>query len=230
MIGIIGAMRVETEALVAAMEGGVSETVSGVTYTRGRLWGQEAVVATCGVGKVFAALCAQTMILRYAPSLLINTGVAGTLTDRLHIGDMVISDRLLQHDMDTSPLGDPPGMISGLNQIYFPADPAAAAALYRAAEESGAHVVRGTIASGDRFIADTASKEKIAADFGAVACEMEGAAIAQVATVNGTPFVVLRAISDGADEAGGAVDYPTFVRAAAAASVAALRCFFETLG
>lgn len=227
MIGIIGAMRVETEALTAAMEGAVSETVSGVTYTRGTLFGKEAVVATCGVGKVFAALCAETMILRYAPALLINTGVAGTLTDRLHVGDVVVSDRLVQHDMDTSPLGDPPGLISGLNQIYLSADPGAAAALCRAVEAGGTRAVHGTIASGDQFIADSARKAKIAADFGAVACEMEGAAIAQVATVNGTPFVVLRAISDGAD-GGGAVDYPTFVRAAAAASVAALRRFFES--
>lgn len=227
MIGIIGAMRVETEALTAAMEGAVSETVSGVTYTRGTLFGQETVVATCGVGKVFAALCAETMILRYTPALLINTGVAGTLSDRLHVGDVVISDRLVQHDMDTSPLGDPPGLISGLNQIYLSADPGAAAALCRAVEAGGTRAVHGTIASGDQFIADSARKAKIAADFGAVACEMEGAAIAQVATVNGTPFVVLRAISDGADE-GGAVDYPTFVRTAAAASVAALRRFFES--
>lgn len=228
MIGIIGAMRVETEALVAAMEGAAAETISGVTYTRGRLWGQEAVVATCGVGKVFAAMCTQTMILRYAPALLINTGVAGTLTDRLHVGDVVVSDRLVQHDMDTSPVGDPPGLISGLNRIYLSADPDAAAALFRAVEAGGTRAVRGTIASGDQFIADSARKAKIAADFGAVACEMEGAAIAQVATVNGTPFVALRAISDGADEGGGVVDYPTFVRTAAAASVAALRRFFES--
>lgn len=226
MIGIIGAMESETAALIAAMENKTSETVSGIAYVSGRLEGRDAVVATCGIGKVFAAICAQTMILRYAPSLLINTGVAGTLTPALSIGDVAVADRLVQHDMDTSPLGDPVGLVSGINKIYFEADPAACRALSDCVRAEGGRTVTGTVASGDQFIAAPAAKELIRDRFAAVACEMEGAAIAHVATVNGVPFAVLRAISDGADGEA-AMDYPSFVKLAAARSVAVLRRYLR---
>lgn len=228
MIGIIGAMKTETDALIAAMTERAEQTVSGITYTKGRLCGQECVVATCGIGKVFAAICAQTMILSYAPALIINTGVGGTLTPALGIGDIAIADRLVQHDMDTSPLGDPVGLVSGINRIYFDADSATVKALSKVVSDIGAQGEIGCIASGDQFVATAAKKEYIRDTFGAIACEMEGAAIAHVATVNGTPFAVLRAISDSAD--GGATeDYPAFVSRAAARSVEVLSRFLSSL-
>ena len=122
MIGIIAAMNVEMEGLRAHMENPVSETVSGVTFVRGTIAGREVVTAVCGIGKVFAALCAQTMILRYAPEAVINTGVAGTLTDELTIGNLAVSSCVVQHDMDTSAIGDPVGLISGINKVEIPAD------------------------------------------------------------------------------------------------------------
>ena len=226
MIGIIGAMQSETAALVAAMTDTVSESVSGVTYTKGILEGKEVVVATSGIGKVFAAVCAQTMILRYAPSLLVNTGVAGTLTGALSVGDVAIAQSLVQHDMDTSPLGDPVGLVSGINKIYFDADENAVDAFSKCVAAEGGKSVVGCIASGDQFIASKEKKRELVEHFSAVACEMEGAAIAHVAFINDTPFAVLRAISDSADGEA-SMDYPTFVKLAAARSVAVLKRYLR---
>ena len=196
MIGIICAMKIEADAIRDTIENSETETVSGIEFVRGTLHGKEVVLAVCGIGKVFAAICAEAMILRYKPDLLINSGVAGTLTPDLSIGDIAVAVSLVQHDMDTSPLGDPVGMISGINKTYFETDRAAVDGLCAAAARIGAKTLCGTIASGDQFLADPAKKRQIAETFGAAACEMEGAAIAQVAYVNRTPFAVLRAISD----------------------------------
>ena len=122
MTGIIGAMKIEIEALNAQMENRQTKTVSGIEFTSGTLCGREAVTAVCGIGKVFAAMCAQTMILLYSPDRIINTGVAGSLSTKLNIGDIAVSDFVVEHDMDTSPLGDPVGMISGINIVDIPAD------------------------------------------------------------------------------------------------------------
>ena len=226
MIGIIGAMEIETRALIEGVKNAKSETVSGIIYTSGELEGKEVVIATCGVGKVYAAICAQTMILRYNPILIINTGVAGTLSPTLGIGDVAVATELLQHEMDTSPIGDPIGLVSGINKIYFEADKETGAKLAECVAACGGRAERGRIASGDQFVADAARKKFIREQFFAIACEMEGAAIAQVATVNGVPFAVLRAISDSAD-GGATMDFPTFVAAASARSVAVLRRFLQ---
>jgi adenosylhomocysteine nucleosidase len=228
MIGIIGAMKIETAALAAAVEDAKTEVVSGITYTVGRLDGQMVVIATCGIGKVYAAMCAQTMILRYHPDVVINTGVAGTLTEALGIGDVAVATTLCQHDMDTSPIGDPVGLVSGINKIYFEADPQTSNKLASCVEASGSKTLAGCIASGDQFVATPEKKQYIKETFGAIACEMEGGAIAHVATVNGTPFAVLRAISDSAD-GDATMDYPTFARMAAERSVATLRAYLRTL-
>ena len=122
MIGIIAAMNVEMESLRSYIQNPVTETISGITFVSGTLEGSEVVTAVCGIGKVFAAMCAQTMILRYKPDCIVNTGVAGTLTDKLEIGSIAVSSAVVQHDMDTSALGDPVGMISGINKVLIPAD------------------------------------------------------------------------------------------------------------
>ena len=228
MIGIIGAMVIETAALAAAMEEKQTSVISGITYTRGRLDGQEVVVATCGIGKGYAAICAQTMILQYRPDVIINTGVAGTLTGELGIGDVAVATKLCQHDMDTSAIGDPVGLVSGINQIYFEADEETSQKLFACVAQNGGKAVRGCIASGDQFVASGEKKTYIQDTFGAIACEMEGGAIAHVATVNGVPFAVLRAISDSAD-GDATMDYPSFARMAAARSVAVLRSYLQSL-
>ena len=228
MIGIIGAMSVEVEALKAAMTDKISERVSGIDFVCGTLCGKRVVVAQCGIGKVFAAMAAQTMILRFAVDTIINTGVAGTLTDKLGIADVAVSSGCVQHDMDTSPIGDPVGLISGINIINIPADESLCAAVLGVAAELGMGCVSGVIASGDQFVSSADKKRYITENFGAVACEMEGAAIAQVCYVNGVRYVVIRAISDSADGSAH-MDYGEFVKLAAANSARLLQKLLYTL-
>ena len=230
-IGIIGAMQIEVEAICAAMENTETETVGNVTFVCGDLRGKRVVCAKCGIGKVFAAMCAQTMILRYAPACIINSGVAGTLSDTLTIGQIALAEQVVQHDMDTSPIGDPVGLISGINIIYIPTDPAVTEGLTAAVTAEGVPYQRGTIASGDQFICHTSDKTRIQGHFEAegkpvIACEMEGAAIGQVCYVNGVPYGILRAISDGGDEQAFA-DYHTFLAAAAETATKVMLSFVE---
>ena len=218
-IGIIGAMSVEVDALIAKLENRAEELVGGVKFNTGEIFGKKIAVARCGVGKVFAAICAEAMIMRYSPSLIVNTGVGGALADDLRPTDTVIAESLLQHDMDTSPLGDPVGLISGINKVYFEADARAVSILSEAADRLGIKARRGRIATGDKFVASKQEKERIVSEFSADVCEMEGGAIAHTAFVNGTPFAVIRAISDSAD--GGAdMDYMEFLPIAAKNSAA----------
>ena len=196
MIGIIGAMDIEIEKINAVMENKEEYTISGALYTKGTLHGKDVVTAVCGIGKVFAAMCAQTMIIKFGADKVINTGVAGGLTDKTDILDTVVATALVQHDMDTTYFGDPKGMISGINVVEFSCDESLAEKI---AENTEGNVVRGIVASGDCFVADENKKKDIADTFNAVACEMEGASIAQVCYVNKVPFAVLRTISDGAN-------------------------------
>ncbi len=227
MIGLIAAMNVEMESLRAFIEEPVTETVSGIRFVSGLIDGREIVTAVCGVGKVNAALCAQTMILRFQPDAIINTGVAGTLTDKLTIGSIAISTAVVQHDMDTSALGDPVGFISGVGRVEIPADRHLTGSLDACARVLGIRTCTGVIASGDQFISNDARKQEIVKTFGAIACEMEGAAIGQVCYVNQVPFCVLRAISDSAD-GGSSMDYPAFVQMAASQSVKLLCAYLRT--
>ena len=209
-IGIIGAMSDEVDGLIAKLDGHCEELVSGIKFHTGTLYGKSVVIARCGVGKVFAAMCATAMIIKYSPCLIVNTGVGGALSSSLSCADIVVATKLVQHDMDTSPLGDPVGMISGINKVYFDADESAAEALMAAAKKLSLPAKRGVIASGDQFVASKEEKDRIVSTFGADVCEMEGAAIAQAAYVSGTPFAVVRAISDGAD-GNSPMDFPTFL-------------------
>ena len=202
MIGIIAAMSVELEKLKDAAIIEREETVSGLTFTLGTLAGKRVVMTVCGEGKVNAALSAEAMILRYAPTLLINTGVAGALSPTLSVPDVAIATAVCQHDYDISPLGYKKGevLFPGGSATRFEADASAVHAFTVAAKEAGAHAESGVIASGDVFVADEALKRAIRDGFSAIACEMEGGAIGQVAMLNGVPFAVLRAISDGAND------------------------------
>ncbi|MBQ8331896.1 MAG: 5'-methylthioadenosine/adenosylhomocysteine nucleosidase [Clostridia bacterium] len=227
MTGIIGAMSVETDALKAIVNNATKETVSGVEFVRGTVNGHEVVVAQCGIGKVFAAICAQTMILRYGVDQIINTGVAGTLCDELGLLDIAISTAVVEHDMDTSPLGDPVGLISGINIVEIPAAKKLAAKIADAAADLKKKTALGIIASGDQFISDTEKKAYIRNTFHAIACEMEGAAIGHVCYVNDVAFAVIRCISDNADSEAGTMEYPELCRRAAKQSQELIKKFFE---
>ena len=216
-IAIIGAMDVEVNELSSMLEDAEVETFSGIKFYTGRLFSKNVVVAKCGIGKVFAAICTEIMILRYSPSLIVNTGVGGALDPTLRPTDVVIADRLCQHDMDTSAIGDPKGLVSGINMIYFDADKRAVDILSDAARELGIRSLVGCVGTGDKFISSAEDKKRIVEEFSAAACEMEGCAVAQTAFVGNVPFAVVRAISDSADGEA-TMDYPTFLPIAAANS------------
>ena len=217
-LGIIGAMDVEVATLKEKMEAVTVSNHAGSDYFAGTLEGCPAVVVQCGVGKVNAAICAQTLINLYGVTHIVNTGIAGSLCAELDIGDLVISRDAIHHDFDLHFWGRPIGQVPGFDVTAFPADESLMALAYAAAEaENPGHTKLGRVASGDQFICSKAQKEKIIADTAALCAEMEGASIAHTAYRNGVPFVIIRAISDKADDSAD-MDYPTFE------AIAARRC------
>lgn len=214
-IGIIGAMTVEVQSLIAQMEDCQTKEIAGLLFHRGRLSGVDCVAAKCAPGKVNSAVCAQIMILEYAPRLVINLGVAGGVG--VGIGDLVIATELVQHDFDGTALGSPLGELSicrGKEEQeirMFPADRRAAEILAQEAEGIYGHAHLGVIATGDTFVADPEKNRWLNETFGAKAVEMEGASTAQACTMNGVPFAVLRAVSDNANDDSPA-DFPAFAK------------------
>ncbi len=217
-VGIIGAMDVEVELLRERLFDREDTPALGMDFSAGRLGEKDAVVVKCGVGKVNAAVCAQALCERFGCTHLINTGVAGSLDpEGLDVGDLVVATDCVQHDFTVAPLGYAPGLVPGRERVEFVAD----APMRQAALEAAAAVapevraVCGRVASGDQFVATEQERERIVSMFGARCCEMEGAAIAQVATLNGVPFAVVRAISDKPGAEDQTVTYAQFEQAAA---------------
>lgn len=225
-IGIIGALDDEVRSIIASLEDRRTERVGSVDFNLGIISGKRVAVARCGVGKVFAALCAEAMIVKYSPSLLVNTGVGGALDRGLDACDIVLATKLVQYDMDTTAFGDPLGMISGINKVYFETDERARTILADAADSLGLHYMEGTIATADRFVSTAEEKLRLGDALGAAACEMEGGAIAHVAYVNATPCMVIRAISDKVDGIG-SMDYEHFLPIAVKSSVALTMALIE---
>lgn len=232
-LGIIGAMDVEVDTLKAKMQNAAVTEKAGMEFCEGTLEGVPAVVVKCGVGKVNAALCAQILCDCYGVNAVINTGVAGSLCAEMDIGDLVVSQDAVYHDFDCSVINPNycVGQVPGISTWSFPADEKLMAYAFAAGEQvNPGHTRIGRVASGDQFICSKAQKEKIIADTKAICTEMEGTAIAHAAWRNGTPFVILRAISDKADDSA-EMDYPTFEAIAAercaAITVAMARQVFE---
>ena len=222
-LGIIGAMKVEVETLVEQLENPVSKTIAWSTYYEGKLEGLDVVVVQCGVGKVNAAMCAQTLCNLYGVTHIVNTGVAGSLKTELDIGDLLVSQDAMYHDFEVTALDYPHGKVPGMDVVAFPADERLMTLAFAAAESvNPGHTKMGRVASGDQFICRKEQKDQIIANTGASCTEMEGAAIAHTAYRNGVPFVILRAISDKADDSA-EMDYPTFE------AIAARRCAAVTV-
>ena len=214
-LGIIGAMSVEVQTLREKMQDMRISYRAGMELCEGILEGVPAVVVQCGVGKVNAALCAQILCDCFSVTHIVNTGGAGSLCAKLDIGDFVISRDAIYHDMDATNFGYPMCQVPGLSVLSFPADEALMNAAYNAANTAHpCHVTIGRVATGDQFVAEKMLKNQIIANTGAYCTEMEGAAIAHTAWKNGVPFVIIRAISDKADDSA-EMDYPTFEAAAA---------------
>jgi len=217
-LGIIGAMAVEVELLKSRMKNLSVEEKAGMQFFCGALNKLPVVVVQCGVGKVNASICTQVLCDCYSVTHIVNTGVAGSLKAELDIGDLVVSQDAVHHDMDVTYLSYPVGQVPGLDVLAFPADQMLIeAALMAAQEVNPGHCALGTVASGDQFVASKEKKAQILANTNAVCTEMEGAAIAHTAWRNQIPFVIIRAISDKADHSA-QMDYPTFE------AIAAKRC------
>ena len=224
MIGIIGAMEEEVAHLKEAMQ--VEKTVerAAMTFVKGKLDGKDVVVVRSGIGKVNAGICAQILADLFEVDTLINTGVAGSLDAALDIGDIVISTDAVQHDMDVSALGDPLGQIPGMDAFAFPADERLVQLAGQANEEANPdiHTFTGRVVSGDQFVSDGAVKERLVTQFQAKCTEMEGAAIAQAAYLNKISCVIIRAISDKADNSS-TMDYAAFEKQAITHTVRLVR-------
>ena len=201
-IGIIGAMSEEIAYLKEKVEIVTTKNVIGLDFHVGKYCGISVVLVISGIGKVNAAVCTQVLIDHFGVDYVINTGCAGSLNEGLGIGDILISTDAVQHDMDVSALGDPVGTIPRLAESYFKADEMLIKIAQEAAAESEEEykVILGRVASGDQFIGTKDGKERIKKYVQGDCAEMEGAAIAHACWLNRIPFVVIRAISDSADE------------------------------
>ena len=214
-LGIIGAMEEEVETLLGLMEEKRESQKAGSRFFDGVLEGLPVTVVQCGVGKVNAALCAQILCDCFGVTHLVNTGIAGSLCADLDIGDLVVSQDAMYHDVDAVAFGYPVGKVPGMDVTAFPADDTLIGYAFAAAEAvNPGHTKIGRVASGDQFVARREVKERIIHITKALCTEMEGAAIAQTAYRNQLPFVILRAISDKADDST-QMDYPSFERLAA---------------
>ncbi len=184
---------------------------AGFEFYRGKLAGCEAVVVQAGIGKVNAARCTQAIIDLFPVTKVINTGVAGSLQAKIDIGDIVLSTDAVEHDMDVSPLGYAIGQTPGVDVLAYPADEELRAIAKESCEKvnTDIKVFEGRVVSGDQFVSAKEKKEWILENFGGYCTEMEGASIAHVAYLNKVPYLVIRAISDKADDSAD-MDYPSF--------------------
>lgn len=215
MLGIIGAMDEEVAKIKEEMESVVIEKKAGMDFYKGTLCGKDVIVVRSGIGKVNAAVCSQILAETYGVGAIVNTGIAGSLRDEIDIGDIVLSTDAIQHDVDAAGFGYDAGQIPRMERLAFPADERLAAL----AEECCGRVnpdiktFKGRVLSGDQFISDKIKKQWLIENFGGFCVEMEGAAIAQVAYLNEIPCLIIRAISDKADDSAN-MDYSEFEAAA----------------
>lgn len=227
-IGIIGAMDVEVKCLKDDMEILREVKKAGMVFCEGVLKGQQVVVVQSGIGKVNAAVCTQILVDEFGVESVINTGIAGSLNAQIDIGDIVISTDVVHHDMDAVNFGYELGQIPQMDVFSFVANEEMASLAEKVCHEVNPEiqVFRGRVVSGDQFVADKAVKERITNQFHGFCTEMEGAAIAQTAYLNQIPFVIIRAISDKADDSA-TVDYPTFEKKAVEHSVRLVEGFLK---
>jgi adenosylhomocysteine nucleosidase len=229
-IGIIGAMEEEVEALRTKLQDPKKFQRASMDFYSGTLEGIEAVIVRSGIGKVNAGICTQILADVFQVDAVINTGIAGSLQAQIDIGDVVISTDTVQHDMDATGFGYEPGVIPRMETSFFEADKELVEKAAEACREAvpEIHVFTGRVVSGDQFVSDRAVKDRISSQFGGMCTEMEGAAIAQAAWLNQIPFVIIRAISDKADDSA-TMDYPTFEKEAIRHSVALVETFVKKI-
>lgn len=227
MVGIICAMQIEADGLIALADNTQTAEIAGMKFTQGKISDKDVVIVVCGVGKVNAAMCALALIQNYKPDVVINSGVAGAVSPIVTIGDIVIGTKAVEHDMNVTALGDKQGEVSFPEgkKMFFECDKDVSrklAEVCRALPDTKAE--NGIIASGDIFVSNRKQRLRINDRFGALACEMEGAAIGHVCNRCGVPFGILRAISDDLDENKG-MDFIKFTELASSKTVAAIKAY-----
>ena len=230
MIGIIGAMDEEVNKLKEVLDNVTTETVAAMNFVKGTYAGKDVVIVRSGIGKVNAGICTQILADRYNVSAIINTGIAGSLKNEINIGDIVLSVDAIQHDVEAVAFGYAPGVIPRMETSTFTGDSKLIAlakeACREACPEIGVH--EGRVLTGDQFISDKAVKNRLIEQFDGSCCEVEGAAIAQAAYLNNIPFIIIRAISDKADDSAN-MDYPTFEAMAIENSVKLMKCMLAKI-
>lgn len=213
-------MEIEVAELKKQMKNSNVTAVAGMDFFQGTLNGKEVVVVRSGIGKVNAAVCTQVLADRFQVSAIINTGIAGSLKKEINIGDIVLSTDTVQHDMDATGFGYPVGQIPQMKEFSFQADEKlrALAAECCLKVNPDIQVFQGRVVSGDQFVSDKVKKNWLTETFHGFCTEMEGAAIAQASYLNHIPFLIIRAISDKADDSA-TMDYSEFEEKAAKHSV-----------
>ena len=216
-VGIIGAMDDEVSLLKKAARIDKTTSIASMEFCEGEIDGRSVVIVKCGMGKVNAGICVSTLIREFHCDVIINTGVAGSLDARMDIGDIVISLDAVQHDFDVTPIGFQKAEIPYTGLYAFKADEMLREAAKKAADKviDDVKIFEGRVCSGDQFIASKGQKDTIVSNFGGLACEMEGASVAQTCYLFNVPFVILRAISDKPDGTG-ASDFAVFTAQSAA--------------
>ncbi|MBU3134299.1 5'-methylthioadenosine/adenosylhomocysteine nucleosidase [Clostridium gasigenes] len=210
-LGIISAMSEELELLLTDMKLENKITKANMTFHQGKLWGKDVVAVVSGIGKVNAAVCAQILISEYKADSIINVGVAGGIGKNIYPGDVVVATDLVQHDMDTTVFGYSYGQVPRLDTFAFKCDDnLVRVALGACKEISEINTFSGRIVSGDQFISSLEKIQWFEKEFKAISCEMEGASIAHVCYLNDVPCVVIRSISDNANN-GAHMDYEKFI-------------------
>lgn len=229
VIGIIAAMAEELEILLKDLTLDKKNTKANMTFHKGKLYGKDVVAVVCGIGKVNSAVCTQILASEYNVDKVINVGVAGGIGKEIYPGDIVIAENLVQHDMDTTAFGDKIGQIPRLDTFDFKCDEEMIKIAKQACEKiSDLNSFTGRIVSGDQFVASLEKIQWLDKEFGAISCEMEGASIAQVCYLNSIPFVVIRSISDNANN-GAHMDYQKFIPIAVKNSTRILKQMLELM-
>lgn len=211
MLGIIGAMDAEVIQIKEALTDVEIITKAGMDFYKGKLNEKPVVIVRSGIGKVNAGICTQILADIFNVTAIINTGIAGSLKAEINIGDIVLSSDALQHDVDAVNFGYELGVIPQMKESIFKADDNLIELSKKCCENvcKDINIHIGRVVTGDQFISNKEKKEWLIENFKGYCTEMEGAAIAQAAYLNNIPFIIIRAISDKADDSA-TMDYPTF--------------------
>lgn len=195
-VGVIGAMSCELRRITSIMRRKREKTVAGASFVTGYIGNLKIVVGISGVGKAFAAACTQQMISTFRPRCIVNVGVAGSLNPEICVMDVVVSTGFVQWDIDTSAVGDPCGMVSGINKVLFDCDEGLREKLKTVIGRLDIKLKEGMVASGDCFVASDEKKEEIAQKFNASVADMECASIGQICYINRVPYASIKFVSD----------------------------------